>query len=169
MIYGPILATGSSAEWAGLRAMASYFEFNSLGFALLSWLCGSNEARVLWLLVFGLIAALLFARWAWQKRSLHEAPMADVLLAFFLLSPVLNPWYLVWLVPFVAVTRARCAIVLLLVVPLSYATELNLGEPSLAPYAQSAWVRPVEFGIVVLAGLSNLWPAELPAGKLLSR
>ena len=69
LIYGPILASGSSAEWAGLHAMAGYFEFNSFGFALLARLCGPSAARVLWLILFGLIAALLFARWAWQKRS----------------------------------------------------------------------------------------------------
>ncbi len=160
LIYGPILASGSSAEWAGLHAMAGYFEFNSFGFALLARLCGSGAARVLWLILFGLIAALLFARWAWQRRSLHQAPMADVLLAFFLLSPVLNPWYLVWLVPFVAVAPTRCAVALLVVVPLSYATGLNLGDPSLAAYAQPAWVRPVEFGIVALTMLSSASPLK---------
>ncbi len=169
LIYGPILASGSSAEWAGLHAMAGYFEFNSFGFALLAKLCGSSAARVLWLILFALMAALLFARWAWQKRSLGEAPMVEVLLAFFLLSPVLNPWYLVWLAPFVAMAPTRCAVVLLMVVPLSYATGLNLGDPALATYAQPAWVRPVEFGTFVLAALSNIWPAELRAGKILLR
>jgi alpha-1,6-mannosyltransferase len=164
LIYGPILATGSSAEWAGLHAMASYFEFNSLGFALLSRLCGSAPARLLWLILFGLIAALLFGRWARQKRSLHDAPLTDVLLAFFLLSPVLNPWYLVWLVPFVAMAPTRRAVVLLAIVPLSYATGLNLGDPTLATYAQPAWVRPVEFGIVILATLSSVWPMKRMMG-----
>jgi alpha-1,6-mannosyltransferase len=163
VIYGPILASGSSAEWAGLHAMAGYFEFNSLGFALLARLFGSAAARLLWLILFGLVAALLFARWAWQKRSLHEAPMADVLLAFFLLAPVLNPWYLVWLVPFVAVAPTRRAVALLAVVPLSYATGLNLGDPTLATYAQPDWVRPVEFGIVFLATLSSVWPMQRAA------
>ncbi len=160
LIYVPILASGSKAEWAGLRTMAGYFEFNSLGYGLLSHLCGPAAARLLWLALFGLIAALLFALWAKQKRSLQEAPVADVMLAFFLLSPVLNPWYLVWLVPFAAVTPTRRAVALLVVVPLSYATGLNLGDPTLATYAQPAWVRPIEFGIVILATLSSFWPME---------
>lgn len=164
VIYGPTLATGSSAEWAGLHAMASYFEFNSFGFALLSGLCGREAARVLWLLGFAISAALLFARWAAQKQSLPQAPVADVLLVFFLLSPVLNPWYLVWLVPFVGATPSRPGVALLAVVPLSYATGLNLGDPTLASYAQPAWVRPAEFGIVILATLSSVWPMKRALG-----
>ena len=165
LIYGPILATGSSAEWAGMHAMAGYFEFNSLGFALLSRLFESATARLLWLILFGLIAALLFGRWARQKRSLHGAPLTDILLAFFLLSPVLNPWYLVWLVPFVAIAPTRRTVVLLAIVPLSYATGLNLGDPTLATYAQPVWVRPVEFGIVILATLSSAWPMKRTLGE----
>lgn len=160
LIYGPIFASGSSAEWAGMRAMARSFEFNSFGYALLATVFGSAAARVLWLVFFGLTAAFLFVRWARQKRSLQEAPLADVLLAFFLLSPVLNPWYLIWMVPFVAMAPTRRAVVLLAIVPLSYATGLNLGDPTLATYALPDWVRPVEFGIVILAMLSHIWPME---------
>jgi len=157
IIYGPLVASGSCGEWAGLHAMASYFEFNSFGYAVLAHFFGSTAARRLWLILFGLLAAFLFARWAHRKRSLQEAPVADVMLAFFLLSPVLNPWYLVWLVPFAAVQPTRRSVALLIVVPLSYATGLNLGDSALATYAQPVWVRPVEFGIVMLAVLSGFW------------
>jgi alpha-1,6-mannosyltransferase len=161
LIYVPILATGSDAEWWGLHAMATYFEFNSFGYALLASLCGPALAHILWLVVFGVVATILFARWAWQKQSLHQAPVTDVLLAFFLLAPVLNPWYLIWLVPFVGLNPTRRGIALLAVVPLSYATGLNLGDPTLAPYAQPGWVRPVELGLFILAGLSRFCPIKL--------
>jgi hypothetical protein len=73
---------------------------------------------------------------------------------------VFNPWYLVWLVPFIAAAPTRGGVALLVVVPLSYATGLNLGDPSLAPYTQPAWVRPVEFGIYVVATLSSYSPMK---------
>ncbi len=66
----------------------------------------------------------------------------------FCSTPVLNPWYLVWLAPFVALAPTRRAVALLAVVPLSYATGLNLGDPTLATYGQPNWVRPIEFGIL---------------------
>ncbi len=154
LIYGPILASGSAAEWPGLRAMAGYFEFNSLGFSLLATCFGSSAARFLWLALFALSAAFLFARWARLDGTLNKAPIANLFLVFLLLSPVLNPWYAIWLVPFVAIKPARPALALLVVVPLSYATGLNLNDPTLATYAQPNWVRPIEFGIVILAALS---------------
>ena len=164
IIYGPIFAMGSSAEWPGLRAMAGYFEFNSLGFSFLATCFGSKAARFLCLALFGLIATLLFARWIRREGKLEAAPMANLFLAFFLLSPVLNPWYVVWLVPFAAMAPARAAIALLLVVPLSYATGLNLGDPTLATYGQPIWVRPIEFGAVLLATLSRIWPLGRATG-----
>jgi hypothetical protein len=167
IIYAPLLASSSSAEWAGLHAMASYFEFNSFGYALLAHFFGSTVARPLWLILFGLIAAFLFARWAGRRRSLQEAPVADVMLAFFLLSPVLNPWYLVWLVPFAATQPTPRSVALLIVIPLSYATGLNLGDSTLATYAQPLWARPVEFGIVILAALRSVWPIKLATKKIL--
>jgi hypothetical protein len=160
IIYVPILATGSSAEWGGLHAMAGSFEFNSFGYALLAAMFGSSAARSLWLILFGVVATILFVRWAQQKQSLQQAPMTDVSLAFFLLTPVLNPWYLVWLVPFVALAPTRRAVALLVGVPLSYATGLNLGDPTLATYGQPNWVRPIEFGFFLLAALSTVWSTQ---------
>ena len=75
--------------------MAGSFEFNSFGYALLAAMFGSSAARSLWLILFGVVATSLFVRWAKREQSLQQAPVTDVLLAFFLLTPVLNPWYLV--------------------------------------------------------------------------
>ncbi len=170
-IYGPLLASGSSAEWAGLQAMAGSFKFNSLGYALLARCFGPEAARLLWAILFGLLAAFFFAQWARQKRSLAQAPVAEVFLVFFLLAPVLNPWYAVWLVPFAVAARTPAAVALLVAVPLSYATGLNLGDPTLANYAQPAWIRPVEFGIVMLAALAGLAPIRrrMPGALSLAR
>src|SRR5205085_5209595 len=95
LIYAPLLASGSYAEWPGLHAMAAYFEFNSFGYAILAALWSPGLARILWLIAFIAVAAVLFGRWARQRQSLRAAPVAGVLLAFFLFSPVVNPWYLV--------------------------------------------------------------------------
>lgn len=162
-IYVPIFAAGSSAEWSGVRAMAGSFEFNSFGFALLAAGFGSGVARFLWWMLFGAVAAALFARWVWQRRGLEDTPVADIYLLFFLLAPVLNPWYLLWLLPFAATRPSRRHLTLLAVVPLSYATGLNLGDSALAPYAQPGWVRPIEFGIFLLTAGSGLrWKRSTP-------
>ena len=167
IIYLPILATGSLAEWPGLHAMASSFEFNSLGFAFLASLCGAEAARSLWLILFAFLAAILFLCWARRGQPLDQAPMADLLLIFLVLSPVLNPWYVIWLVPFAAIAPTWRALTLIAIVPLSYATGLNLGDPSLATYAQPAWVRSTEFGMLVLAFVTDLRLSRRPERILL--
>jgi len=93
--------------------------------------------------------------------------MADLLLIFLVLSPVLNPWYVIWLVPFAAIAPTWRALTLIAIVPLSYATGLNLGDPSLATYAQPAWVRSTEFGMLVLAFVTDLWLSRRPERILL--
>ena len=167
IIYLPILATGSLAEWPGLHAMATSFEFNSLVFAFLASFCGAEAARSLWLILFALLAAILFLHWVRRGQPLDQAPMADLLLIFLILSPVLNPWYIIWLVPFAAMAPTWRALTLIAIVPLSYATGLNLGDSSLATYAQPVWVRPAEFGLLVLAFLADVWIPLRPKGILL--
>ena len=163
LLYLPLWLSGSLGEWNGLRAMAGSFEFNSFGYALLATGFGVEAARLLWALLFVLTASWFFLHWARREGSLAEAPLASIYLVFLLLTPVLNPWYAVWLVPFLAVAPSLGGLVLLVVLPLSYATGLNLGQPNLGAYAQPDWVGWIEFGLVGLAGLSSCW---LPWPKL---
>jgi hypothetical protein len=68
----------------------------------------------------------------------------------FLLSAVVNPWYLVGLAPFVALRPSAWGVAALAAVSLSYVHGLNINEPTLAPYAHPTWVRPTEAGLVLL-------------------
>ena len=52
IVYVPILATGSSAEWEDCTRMAGSFEFTPFGYALLAAMFGSSAARSLWLILF---------------------------------------------------------------------------------------------------------------------
>jgi hypothetical protein len=56
-------------------------------------------------------------------------------------------------------------VALLAVVPLSYATGLNLGDPTLATYGQPNWVRPIEFGFFFLAAFSTVWSTQRAGGE----
>jgi hypothetical protein len=75
---------------------------------------------------------------------------------FFLLSAVVNPWYMLWLLPFVALFPSVTGIAACMVVTLSYAHGLNLNEAGLAPYEHPWWVRPAEIAAVCL-GLGVDW------------
>ena len=83
---------------------------------------------------------------------------------FFLLAPVVNPWYLLWLLPFVALRPTAAGVTALAVVSLSYACGLNLGIDSLGAYGHPGWVRPVEIGAVAAALLWD-WRRRLLAAE----
>jgi hypothetical protein len=68
-----------------------------------------------------------------------------------LLSTTVNPWYLLWLLPFLALRPSLPGLVALAAVTLSYVTGLNLGDPALGNFEHPVWLRPLEYGLVAAA------------------
>lgn len=150
LLYVPFWLQGA-ADTAGLQTFARDFEFNSALYALASLWLTPNWARIL--LAFFLLGGAAGYWFAYLRHSAtHELPRGDWLFGSLLLvSPVINPWYLLWLLPFASVYPSLSAWVASAAVLLSYATGLNLESSTLAPYEHPAWVRPVEFGAIGLA------------------
>ena len=63
----------------------------------------------------------------------------------------MNPWYLLWVLPFAVVRPSPWAWTASVAVLLSYATGLNLQDMNLHPFGHPWWVRPVEYGAIALA------------------
>lgn len=170
-LYIPFWLQGSTADVGGLIAYGRTWEFNSSLFAVAQWLSNPQIARVLCGGLFVLLWGWLFLRQ--ELGATFERPRASmppgVLIfgAFFLLSPTVNPWYLLWFAPFLirhpadARSAMECgtpvlsfpraqliALTAWALVPLSYITGLNLGDPSLNHFEHPVWVRPVEYGVV---------------------
>ena len=158
--YLPFWLQGTLADWTGLRTFAREWEFNSSGYALLSWAWGPTIARPLAAALFGIAWLAIFWRGAERGQlcppaegSLaHSAaglPIPPGLLVFglfFLLSPTFNPWYALWFLPFVALQPTLMGITVLATVSLSYITCQNLGLPG--GYEHPIWVRLLEFGLI---------------------
>lgn len=150
-LYAPFWWQGST-DTAGLKAFADGFEFNSALYGLFGLLLPPLACK---LLLGGLLitAALAYGRRYWRQAN-PELPRADLLLSGLLLvSPVLNPWYLLWLLPFACVHYNPVAWAASAMLLLAYVTGLNLDDTGLTPYRHPAWVRPVEFGVLMLLGL----------------
>ena len=64
---------------------------------------------------------------------------------------MINPWYLLWLLPFAAIFPSAWAWTASAAVLLSYVTFLNLQDYAMDPYAQPVWVRWLEFGLILAA------------------
>lgn len=153
LIYLPFVWRSSDAGAISLGAMANHWEFNSLGYGVVKALFG-DRARLLCLALFTLVYLLILVRF--RERALGKTPLDVVYGAFFFLSPVINPWYLTWLLPFAMLKPRAWSITALVVISLSYATGLNLGDASLAEFEIPVWIRVLEFSLVGVA-LVSAW------------
>ena len=95
------------------------------------------------------LAAAVVAR----ARLPREAPEAWAwpLAATLLLMPTVYPWYLVWLIPFFASPRTWPLVPWSLAVVLTYVVWDARARG--AGWVLPAWVEPVEYGLLVGAGL----------------
>lgn len=163
-LYSVFWFQGSAADLSVLFTFAAQWEFNSSLYAVFSSLVGRLGAAWLGWALFG-----GFYLW-YLRRFMHrtaEIPRGDWIFgAFFLVSPVVNPWYLLWLVPFVAIFPSATGITALAVVSLSYLQGMNLGNETLGLHEHPAWLRPIEFGAIMLAGVCD-WRRTRPNRPLI--
>ncbi len=151
-LYAPFWLRGSAADLAGLRAMAGEWEFNSSVFAVVAALSSPAAARAVCGLMFIAVWLVLLMKWARSAATWEMLPPGEWIYgAFLLLSATANPWYCLWLWPFVAMRISGAGVCALAAVSLSYVTGLNLGDATLGNFAHPAWLRPLEFGLVALA------------------
>lgn len=154
LLYAPFLAMGGT-DLDVLMLFVQEWEFNSALFGVINTVVPSTFAKF----TLGLGFA---AFWVWYyvsfRKSKSEIPRGDWLFGIFLVvSPVINPWYVLWLLPFAAIYPSRWAWVASIAIFLSYITGLNLGEFDIQAYAQPGWVRPLEFGLIVSAFCWDQW------------
>ena len=147
--YLPFWLQGSLADWPGLHRFMGEWEFNSSLVGLLEWLATPATARVI---AGGIGAATLAVLWwRWRKIPLGSKRLDWVFGIQIAASAVANPWYLLWIAPFAAITPSLTSWVALGAVSLSYATALNLGLAGTEPFTHPVWVRPIEYGVILLA------------------
>ena len=148
-LYAPFILQGG-AGFDSLLVFAREWEFNSAAFGLFTTVLQPFQAK----LVLGLVCAAFWGHYyfRYSRSGDREIPRGDWLYGIFLMaSPVINPWYLLWLLPFAAITPSVSAWTASIAVFLAYVTGLNLNGGDLQPYQQPAWVRPLEFGLILLA------------------
>ena len=163
LLYLPFMVQGGT-DLATLAVFADTWEFNAALHALLTPWLPPLTTKLLLAATFmvGFVLYLLRHR----SRAVTELPRGDLIFGgLLLISPVINPWYVLWLLPF-AVIRPSCwAWTLAFTVLLAYITGQNLGGlEGMLPFEQPIWVRPVEFGLVLLAGLVD-WQRRAQRGQ----
>ena len=107
LAYLPYMDAGRHLFHALIR-YGEAWEFNASAFSLLGVCVASREAREM--IVSGALVAL--AIWLWRRELELSDRMFLLLGALFVVTPVLYPWYLIWIVPFLTLRRSAAWIYL---------------------------------------------------------
>lgn len=145
--YLPFVWQGST-DLATLAVFMREWRFNPSVFALFALPLGDAGARLAsGALLLGVCVWLMF-----RQRGSSASQRGDWLFgAWLACSPVVNPWYLLWLLPFAAIHPSRWAWTASVAVLLAYATGLQLMVLDGEPFALPVWVWALEYGAIGVA------------------
>jgi hypothetical protein len=144
LLYVPFLTHGR-IPMGSLGSYVQRFRFNDPVFATLERVAAPQ-------VVAGLAVLLGFLTAIWMRRKSVEGsaeafawPMAASLLC----APVVYPWYLLWMLPFLRSTSTLPILVWTLsIIPTYYVWHLRTAG---RPWAVPGWIMILEFGTVVIA------------------
>jgi alpha-1,6-mannosyltransferase len=146
LLYLPFLNHGR-IPIGSLGTYVRSFRFNDPVFAMLERFAAPGVAVGLAVLVGFLTAVWLRIKSAEWSSDAFAWPMAASLLC----APVVYPWYLLWLLPFLrSVSTVPIIIWTVSIIPSYYVWHLRaLGRPWLVP----GWIMALEYGAVAAAGV----------------
>lgn len=151
--YLPFLMV-SGSDIPTLSQFAQNWRFNPLLYAVLEWFTGPFAGRILAGVAIMVIAIGLYWHDTRAGSTRPKIPPADYVLgALLLFSPVVNPWYLLWLLPFAVLRPSRTAWTATFLLPLSYWNGTHT-----TAWAGGAFDIP---GVVTLIEISVLMAAAL--------
>ena len=143
-LYVPFALDGAGIP--SLVIFAREWEFNAAVFALLRWATSDLAAKACAAMLGASCVGWVYWRQLREQSVGFAVPRGDWIFGILLvLSPVINAWYLLWLLPFATIYPSLWAWTASVAVLLSYVTGLNLNELQLTPYGQPLWSRLLEF------------------------
>jgi hypothetical protein len=143
LLYVPFLDHGRIPT-GSLGTYVHSFRFNDPVFAALERVAAPR-------LIAGIavLAGLLTAIWTRRKSVISPAAFAWPMAASLLCAPVVYPWYLLWMLPFLRSASTLPIIIWTVsIIPTYYVWHLrSLGRPWLLP----GWIMWLEYGCVAVA------------------
>ena len=144
----------SSSDIPTLSQFAQNWRFNPLLYAVLEWFAGPSYGRLLAGMAIMTIAVALY--WYDMRSGLNrpKIPPADYVLgALLLFSPVVNPWYLLWLLPFVVLRPSRMAWTATFLLPLSYWNATHWKGLTGHAFDMPVTITMIEIIVLIMAAL----------------
>ncbi len=163
-VFAPIVLFASyscfesrASDHSGLLVFTEHWQFNAGPYQWLSMVFGLDESK----LMVAAIATLLIVFFWWRAPEIRSIPpWHRVMASILLLSPVVNPWYLIWGLPFACAYRERWPWICSYALLLSYCTGLHLPREEIHAYAVWFYAALVQWAIIVFAILFDLFRAK---------
>lgn len=165
--YVPFLDAGNRLI-SGLTSYAVSWHFNDASYSVLYWFFGlffsdnvpfvlmdyeiDNLPRLLSRMTLALaFGGVLFSCWRWHFRldDPKAAPLEWVRIcfivsgAFLLLNPTFHPWYMLWVIPYLAIFENRAWILFSGLIALSYLVLIGYDQTGV--WQESLLVRSLEY------------------------
>lgn len=142
-------ATGKPSELGILLQFAQNFQFNSFIATVFEFFPDRRLAKVVGTSLF--VFAYCFVFWLWRSKRINRNEAESLsLLSLFICSPIVNPWYALWLVPFLADNRFLSVRYFPLLVQLAYFNGTHVMPETLLLYQVHPVAWGVEYGMLVL-------------------
>lgn len=158
LMYLPFFLQGSKADFDGLIVFSRDWEFNASLYSIGSTILPKTLTKLIMLSLFSLVFFLLWFFWQNRGSTQHEIPKTLVVIygTLFLVSPVVNSWYLLWILPFVCLAPRHWSITALIVTSLSYIRGQTLLESSLDEFSQPLWIQILEYSLVLALATGSI-------------
>jgi alpha-1,6-mannosyltransferase len=157
-------------ELRALAAFGEHWKFNPLLFRFAALALGDGAARAMVAIAFVAIAGALALRWWLRLRhcvSINDAPLPPIVAVFttlLLLSPVVNPWYWMWLFPLAMIDRqgiaSRIAIAAasMSLLAYSYVGMQVSAQSSITTFAVPWWATLTQIAVISIVALWAMRP-----------
>lgn len=151
ILYAPFLLQEGQAGIPITLFFLNSWEYNSALFGLLKFYLGYTTAKTLCYTVLGLGLASILQNKVFRNRL-------DLIFGlFFITSAVINPWYILWALPFIALNSTATGITALAIITISYIHGLTLPGSTLLPHHHPLVVRIIEFSILIVVFITAIY------------
>ena len=152
--YLPFLFLEGNAGLSSTSVFLNEWEFNSALFGFFKYFLNFESSKYLGSALFASLYLIYLSK-TWKTPD--SSARGEVILGlFFLFSAVINPWYLLWVLPFVVLRPSYTGITALIVISLAYVHGMFLLDSGLLPFQHPIWLRPIEFSLILLALIVDL-------------
>jgi alpha-1,6-mannosyltransferase len=157
LLYLPFIAAGGS-DAAALSVFSTTWRFNPLLYRVVEAVLPAPEARPAAALL--IIAGVAVIAWRWRQQTQREPtappPLAAALVLLLLVSPVVNPWYWLWVLALAVWMRRTSVVAIAAVSVLSYVNSSVVASLADA----QAFVVPWPLALLQLAVFFAAWHFE---------